>query len=76
MEKLCQGFRLREIRRIKTKKRWHLGRNTRNSKKIELLNPKTPSIQIVPTLGSKVFTWYLLWAIWSRRGNYSQTPKL
>ena len=29
--------------------------------------PKTPSIHIVPTLGSKVYKWYLLWAIWSLR---------
>ena len=27
--------------------------------------PMTPSIQIVPTLGSRVYKWYLLWAIWS-----------
>ena len=30
-------------------------------------DPKTPSIQIAPTLGSKVYKWYLLWAIWSLR---------
>ena len=24
-------------------------------------------MQIVPTLGSKVYKWYLLWAIWSVR---------
>ena len=29
----------------------------------------TPSIQIVPTLGSKVYKWYLLRAIWSPRDN-------
>ena len=29
--------------------------------------PRAPSTQIVPTLGSKVFKWYLLWAIWSAR---------
>ena len=31
--------------------------------------PKTPSIQVVLTLGSKVYKWYLLWAIWGRRVN-------
>ena len=35
---------------------------------IQLYYPKTPSIRIVPTLRSKVYTWYLLWAIWSLRG--------
>ena len=30
-------------------------------------SPKTPSIQIVPTSGSKVYKWYLLWAIWTSR---------
>ena len=28
---------------------------------------KTPSIQTVPALGSKVYNWDLLWAIWSLR---------
>ena len=32
-----------------------------------VLCPKTPSIQIRPTLGSKVYTYYLLWAVWSLR---------
>ena len=32
------------------------------------LSPKTPSRQIIPTLGSKVYKWYLLLAIWSVRG--------
>ena len=29
--------------------------------------PKIPSIQIVPTFGSKVYKEYLLWAVWSLR---------
>ena len=29
--------------------------------------PRAPSIQIVPTSGSKIYKWYLLWAIWSPR---------
>ena len=30
---------------------------------------RAPSIQIVPTLGSKVYKYYLLWAFWSHRQN-------
>ena len=30
-------------------------------------SPRAPSIQIVHTLGSKVYICYLLWAIWSPR---------
>ena len=42
-----------------------------------ILNPKpwrsvswrgVRSIQMAPTLGSNVYKWYLLWAIWSFRG--------
>ena len=29
--------------------------------------PSPPSIHIVPTLGSKVYKYYLLWTIWSPR---------
>ena len=34
--------------------------------------PRAPSTQIVPTLGSKVFKWYLLWVIWSPRVKRAQ----
>ena len=37
-------------------------------------NPNTPRIQIVPTLGSKVYKWYLLWAICLPSSNDSDPP--
>ena len=30
-------------------------------------DPRAPSMQMVPTLGPKVYKWDLLWAIWSPR---------
>ena len=40
----------------------------------ENLYPKTPSIQILPTLGSKVYKHYLLWAIWGLRVSEASLP--
>ena len=39
---------------------------------LDMLYPRAPSIQIVPTLGSKVYKYYLLWAFWSPRGKSDQ----
>ena len=40
--------------------------------------PKTASRQIIPTLGTKVYKWYVLLAIWSLRvwHTYFQAAKL
>ena len=37
--------------------------------------PRAPSIQIVPTLGSKVYKYYLLWAFWSPRVMVGRSQK-
>ena len=40
-----------------------------NSK--ECLNPRDAIMQIVPTLGPKIYSCYLHWAIWMIRGTIS-----
>ena len=46
-----------------------LGNMESQSRKHQTLNPRDPSIQIIPTLGPKVCKYYLHWAIWIPRVN-------